>query len=58
MEGDQEKPRVFKPSNSWAKIELAGGARTLPISLTGMRGPPNSPFCPWGWVLMARGVVH
>ena len=59
MEGDQEKPWVFKPSNSRAKIKSWQEVpANCPLALQDERTPPKLPFRPWGWVLMARGVVH
>lgn len=48
MEGDQEKPGCSSSLTPGKDQELAGGASTLPISLTGMRGPPKLPFLPRG----------
>ena len=49
MEGDQEKPRVFKPSNSRAKIKSWQEVPAhCPSALQDERTLPNSPFCPGG----------
>lgn len=59
MEGDQEKPRVFKLSNSRQRSRVGRRCQHAAHQpYRDERTPPKLSFLPRGWVLMAQGVVH